>query len=87
MMYIFSHYFMKIKVHSYDSLPTEKLLSSHNAVIPTKSFLIKIKVTTTIRYFYKTTHVNQLKNNVFFYSIIMVRQKKQKKSFMLKTNL
>ena len=31
--YIFSHYFAKIKVHTYDSLPIEKRLSCHNVLI------------------------------------------------------
>ena len=41
-LYIFSHYFAKIKVVSYGSLPTEKILTFHN---------VMIKITTTIRYF------------------------------------
>ena len=49
--YIFSHYFAKIKVDSYDSLPTEKILSLHNVIILIKSVLNKIKITNTIRYF------------------------------------
>ena len=32
--FIFSHYFAKIKVDSYDSLPIEKPLISHNVIIP-----------------------------------------------------
>ena len=32
--YIFSHYFAKIKVDSYDSLPIEKTLNLHNVIIP-----------------------------------------------------
>ena len=31
--YIFSHYFAKIKVDSYDSLPIEKMLTLHNVII------------------------------------------------------
>ena len=31
--YIFAHYFTKIKVDSYDSLPKEKILTLHNAII------------------------------------------------------
>ena len=30
--YIFFHYFIKIKVDSYDSLPTEKRLTLHNVI-------------------------------------------------------
>ena len=37
--YIFSHYFAKIKVDSYDSLPIEKRLTLHNVIIHTKSIL------------------------------------------------
>ena len=33
MTYIFSHYFAKIKVDSYDFLPIEKILTLHNVVI------------------------------------------------------
>ena len=51
--YIFSHYFAKIKVDSYDSLPTEKRLSLHNVIIHIKSVLNKIKITATTRYFQK----------------------------------
>ena len=40
--YIFSHYFVKIKVCSHDSLPIEKSLTLQN---------VKIKITTSIRYF------------------------------------
>ena len=31
--YIFAHYFAKTKVDSYDSLPIEKILTLHNAII------------------------------------------------------
>ena len=40
---IFSHYFAKIKVDSYDSLPIEKTLNLHNVIILIKSFLKKDK--------------------------------------------
>ena len=39
--YIFSHYFAKIKVDSYDSLPIEKILTLHNVIIHIKSVLNK----------------------------------------------
>ena len=39
--YIFSHYFMKIKVDSYDSLSKEKRLTLHNVIIIIKSILNK----------------------------------------------
>ena len=48
--YIFSQYFAKIKVDSYDSLPVKKILTLHNVVILIKSVLNKGKVTTTIKY-------------------------------------
>ena len=41
--YIFSHYFAKIKVDSYDSLPIEKTLTWHNVIILIKSVLNKDK--------------------------------------------
>ena len=39
--YNFSHYFAKIKFHSYDSLPIEKRLILHNVVILMKPVLNK----------------------------------------------
>ena len=41
--YIFSYYFAKIKVDSYDSLPTEKRLTLHNIIILIKLVLNKDK--------------------------------------------
>ena len=41
--YIFSHYFAKIKVDFYDSLPIEKTLTFHNVKILIKSVLNKDK--------------------------------------------
>ena len=38
---LFSHYYAKIKVDSYDSLPLEKILTLHNVSIPIKSVLDK----------------------------------------------
>ena len=49
--YIFSYYFAKIKVGSYDSLPIERRLTLHNVIILIKSVLKKVKITTSIRYF------------------------------------
>ena len=43
MIYIFSHYYTKIKVDSYDSLPIEKRLTLHNVIILIKSVLTKDK--------------------------------------------
>ena len=39
--YIFSHYFSKIKVASYDSLPIEKISTFHNVIIHIKSVINK----------------------------------------------
>ena len=39
--YIFSRYFTKIKVDSYDTFPKEKRLSLHNVIIIIKSILNK----------------------------------------------
>ena len=41
--HIFSHYFMKIKLDSYDSLPIEKRLTLYNVTIHIKSVLNKDK--------------------------------------------
>ena len=45
--YILSHYFAKIEVDSYDSLPIEKTLPLDNVIILFKSVLKKIKITIT----------------------------------------
>ena len=42
-IYIFSHYFVKIKVDSYDSLPIGKKLTLHNVIIHIKLVLNKGK--------------------------------------------
>ena len=47
--YIFSHYFVKIKFVSHDSLPIDKTLDLHNVVILVKSVLNKDKK----HYYYK----------------------------------
>ena len=52
-----SHYYAKIKVDSYDSLPLEKTLTSHNVIILIE-FLIKIEITTTTIYFYENVPIN-----------------------------
>ena len=41
--YIFFHYFAKIKINSYDSLPLEKRLTLNNVIILIKSVLNKDK--------------------------------------------
>ena len=47
---VFSHYYAKIKVDFYDSLPIGKRLISKNVIIHIKSVFNKDKITTT-RYF------------------------------------
>ena len=49
--YIFSHYFAKIKVDSYDSLPIEKILTFNSVIILIKSVLNKDKIITITIYF------------------------------------
>ena len=39
--HVFSHYYPKIKIDSYDSLPLEKILTLHNAIMLIKSVLNK----------------------------------------------
>ena len=56
--YTSSHYFAKIKVDSYDSLPIEKRLILHNVTIHLKSLLNKVKEHTTIRPFLKNACIN-----------------------------
>ena len=41
--YIFSHYFAKIKVDSYDFLPNEKILTLYNVIMHIKPVLNKDK--------------------------------------------
>ena len=41
--YIFSHYFAKIKVDSYDFLPIEKILTLYNVIMHIKTVLNKDK--------------------------------------------
>ena len=56
--YNFSHYFTKIKVDSYDSLPTEQALTLHNVIVLVKSDKSKIKINTTIRVFQENTGIS-----------------------------
>ena len=60
-----SHYFAKIKVDSYDSLPLEKTLTLHNVIMHIKSVLNKDKY----HYYYKIfleKCLYQLASNFFF---------------------
>ena len=50
-MYIFSLYYPKIKVDSYDYLLTEKMLSLQNVIILIKLILNISKIANAIRYF------------------------------------
>ena len=78
---IFSHYFAKIKVNSYDSVPIERRLTLHNVIIQIKSVLNKDKN----HYYYKTflekcsyQLAKKQSQNFFFHSIIMVRFGREK---------
>ena len=48
---LFFHYFAKIKVDSYNYLPTEKVLTLDNVIIHVKLVLNKEIVIPTVRYF------------------------------------
>ena len=74
--YMFSHYSAKIKVYSFDSLPTEKALTFHNVIIHIKSVLNKDKNHYCRKIFLeKYSYELAKKNNhkTFFYSIIMMK--------------
>ena len=43
-----NHNFARIRIDSYDSLPTEKMLTFHNVNYSLNLLLIRIKMTTTI---------------------------------------
>ena len=58
--YTFSHYFAKIKVDSYDSLPIEKRLTLHSVIMLIKSVLNKDKN----HYYYKIFFENNSKGKV-----------------------
>ena len=92
--YIFSHYFAKIKVDSYDSLSIEKVLTLHNVIILIKLVLNKDKN----HYYYKiflekcSYQLPKKLSQIFVHSIIMLRfgereRNRKKKSFMLQKNL
>ena len=61
--YIFSHYFVKIKVGSYNYLPIEKRFTLHIVIVHIKLVLNKDKN----HYYYKT---DKLKNNHKFLYIV-----------------
>ena len=56
--YLFPHYYVEIKVDSYDSLPIEKIVTLHNVIILSKSVLNKETNTITIRYFNENARTN-----------------------------
>ena len=69
--YIFSHYFTKIKVDSYDSLPTDKILTLHNVII-----LIKLVPNKDKNHYYYKIFLEKFSYQLakkLFHSIIMVR--------------
>ena len=69
--YIFSHYFAKIKVDSYDSLPIEKILNLHNVIIHIKSILNKDKNHNYYKIFLEKCWYQLANNHKFFvHSII-----------------
>ena len=53
--YVFSHYYTKIKVDSYNSLPIEKTMTLHYVI---SQFLIKTKNTTIIIHSNKNATIN-----------------------------
>ena len=73
--YIFSHYFSKIKVDSYDSLPTEKILTLRNVIIHIKTVVNKGKNHYYYKMFSEKCSYQLAKNNhkFFFHRIIMMR--------------
>ena len=73
--YIFSNYYLEIKVDSYDSLPIEKILTLHDAVILIKSVLNNDKN----HYYYKIFlekfpyQLAKKQSQICVHRIIMVR--------------
>ena len=66
--YIFSHYFAKFKVDSYDYLAIEKILTSYNVIIHIKSVLNKDKNHYCYKIFLEkcSYHLAQNKSKKFF---------------------
>ena len=56
--YLFSHYYVEIKVDSYDSFPIEKIVTLHNVIILNTFVLNKETNTITIRYFKENVRIN-----------------------------
>ena len=72
---IFSHYFVKIKIDSYDSLPIEKRLTLDNVIIHIKSVLNKDTNHYYTKLFLEKCLYQLAKTiiTIFFHSIIMLR--------------
>ena len=51
--YVFSHYYRKIKVHSYDFLLIEKVMTLHSVIILIKSVLNKDQINYYYNVFFK----------------------------------
>ena len=68
--YIFSHYFAKMKVDSYDYLSIEKILTLHNVVIHIKSVINKDKNHFFDKKFLENGLIKYLKNNHKFLPIV-----------------
>ena len=65
--YFLSHYFAKMKVDSYDSLPIEKTLTLYNVIIHIKSVLIKDKNNCYYKiYLEKCSYKLAIKKSQFF---------------------
>ena len=88
--YIFSHYFPKVKVDSFDSLPIEKRSPLHNVTIVIKSVQKYSEILLDIlrKMFLSISQKKSLNSS---HSIMMLRfgerDKWQKKNFMLQKNL
>ena len=54
----FSHYFANVKVYSYDSLPTGKILALNNVIMLIKLVLNKDENHYYYNTFHKNVHIN-----------------------------
>ena len=75
---LFSRYFAKIKVDSYDSLPMKNILALHNALMKINAVLNKDKNLYYYKIFLEKWLYQWAKNDhkMFFYNIIMVKFEK-----------
>ena len=60
---------MKIKVDSFESLPTEKRLTLHNVIILIKLVLSKIKIISTKTFLEKCSNQLAKKQSQFFFIV------------------